>query len=291
MNIILGASGQVGSALAEKLIEKNEPVRAVIRDKEKAGNLERISIEVCIADYFDEKALKQALQGGDLIFVLTPETKKSEDILGDTKTLLKNYRSAIESSPIKKVVGLSSIGAQHASGTGNLQMSYMLEQAFSGMPVHQIFVRPTYYYSNWLPYLSTVREQGILPTFFPADLKITMISPIDVAEYIADIIARDMEGLQIYELEGPEAYSSIDVAKTFGEVLDRKIEARQIPRAEWKETLQQIGFTEDAIKNFIEMTEAVIDGKTRPERKGTKSVELPTTLKQYFKENLKHTIL
>lgn len=99
------------------MIKKDEPVRAVIRDKEKAGDLEKRGIEVRIADYFDEGALTNAVQGGNLIFVLTPETGKSEDVLDDTKTLLENYRSAIKSSQIKKVVGLSSIGAQHASGT------------------------------------------------------------------------------------------------------------------------------------------------------------------------------
>lgn len=287
MNIILGASGQVGSALAKKLIEKDEPVRAVIRDKQKTGDLESKGIEVRIADYFDEEALTNAVQGGDLIFLLTPETEKSEDVLGDTKTLLRNYRSAIESSQIKKVVGLSSIGAQHAGGTGNLQMSYMLEHTFDEMFVQQIFVRPAYYYSNWLGYLSTVRNEGVLPTFFPPDLKIPMAPPIDVAKYIADIITGDTEKSQIYELTGPEAYSSVDVAHVLGEILDCKVEAQQIPKNRWEETLQQIDFTEDVTKNLIKMTEAVIDGRARPERQGTNLVELPTTLKQYLRENLK----
>lgn len=286
MNIILGASGQVGSSVVEHLIGKDEPVRAVIRDKEKAEHLEKKGIEVRIADYFNEKALSEAVQGGDLIFLLTPETGESKDILGDTKRLLENYRSAIESSQIKKVIGLSSIGAQHASGTGNLQMSYMLEHAFTGLPVQQIFVRPSYYYSNWLPHLPTVKDQGILPTFFPTDLKITMVSPMDVAEFIAEVMINNVEGSQIYELEGP-AYSSIDVANTFEEILDRPVQAQQIPGTKWMETLQQIGFTEDAINNFVEMTEAVIEGKTTPERQGTIDVGMKTTLTQYFKENLK----
>lgn len=290
MNIILGASGQVGSALAENLIGKDKPVCAVIRNKKKAGDLEDKGIEVRIADYFDEKALTNAVQGGDLIFVLTPETEKSDDILGDTKTLLESYKSAIESSTIKKVVGLSSIGAQHPSDTGNLQMSYMLEHAFSEMPVQQIFVRPAYYYSNWLSYLPAVKEQGVLPTFFPTDLEISMVSPIDVAECIADIIVKNIDGSQIYELEGPKAYRPIDVAKTFEEILGRTVEAQEIPRTKWKETLQQIGFTEDAAQNLIEMTEAVIDGRAKPEGKGAKRIELSTTLKQYFKGNLKSTI-
>lgn len=286
MNVILGASGQVGSAITKNLIKNKEAVRAVIRNPKKTDDLERHGMEVRIANYFDLEALKDAVQDGDLIFVLTPETPKSEDVLGDTQTLLNNYRKAITSSGIDKIVGLSSIGAQHESGTGNLLMSYMLESAFTEIAIPQVYVRPAYYYSNWLPYLSVVKEQGILPTFFPVDQKIPMNSPMDVAEFIAAKIINGIEKSSVYELVGPKSLSSKDVANTFSQVLDRNVEAQQIPRERWKETLLQSGFTNDAAENLIAMTEAVIEEKAKPAGKGSGPVQLKTSLKQYLKENI-----
>lgn len=287
MNIILGASGQVGSAIADNLIKNNKPVRGVIRDPEKANDLENKGIEVRIADYFDLEALKKAVKDGELIFVLTPETASSEDVLGDTRTLLNNYRRAIESSEIRKIIGLSSIGAQHKKGTGNLRMSYMLEHAFGKMPIPQVFIRPAYYYSNWLMYLSAVQEQGMLPTFFPVNHKIPMISPMDVADFIADKIRNGIDKSAIYEVVGPESPSPKDVANIFGGILNSDVKAQQVPRERWKETLQQAGFTNDASQNLIEMTDAVINGYTTPEGKGSNPITLQTTLKQYLQEIIK----
>ena len=286
MNIILGASGQVGSAIVDFLIEKGEPVKGVVRDNRKAGDLKKKGAEVSIADYFDVKALKLALKGGDIVFLLTPESPTSEDIIGDTEKLLENYRVAIESSQIKKVVGLSSMGAQYSSETGNLQMSYMLEHAFSALPVEKIFVRPAYYYSNWLAYLSTAEEQGVLPTFFPEQLEIPMVSPIDVAEFLGEIITDESTDPKIYELKGPETYCSNDIADILSEVFSRDVKAYQIPQPTWRETILQFGFTENTAANLIEMIEAVIDGKTLPEENNT-LIELPTTFHSYLKGQIK----
>lgn len=287
MNIILGASGQVGASIADHLTKSNTPVRGVIRDPEKAVDLERKGIEVRIADYFDSEALKKAVKDGELIFVLTPETATSEDLLGDTQTMLNNYRKAIETSEINKIVGLSSIGAQHKSGTGNLLMSYMLEHAFSELSIPRVFIRPAYYYSNWLMYLSAVQEQGVLPTFFPVNQKLPMISPKDVSAFIADKITNGIEKSATYEIVGPEELSPNDVAGIFGEVLGCNVKAQQIPRERWKETLQQAGFTDDAAQNLIEMTDAVINGNTTPEEKGSNPITLQTTFKQYLEEMIK----
>jgi uncharacterized protein YbjT (DUF2867 family) len=279
MNIILGATGRVGSAIVDRLLNRNKPVKAVIHNPAKVAKFQQQGAQVAIADAFDLQELQSAFKDGSAVFVLTPETGSSHDVIGNTQAILDNYRAAIESSSIEKIVGLSSIGAQ--SEAGNLKMSALLERAFTGLKAQQIFIRPAYYYSNWMHYLDIAKEQGLLPTFYPVDLKIPMISPLDVAEFVADVLVEPIEDSPIYELESPQWYSSIDVAETMGEVLGRKVEASQIPRAEWDEQLAKISFMPNAIENFIEMTEAVIDGRTKPE--GNKiSVTMKTTLKQYL---------
>ncbi|WP_238882911.1 SDR family oxidoreductase [Clostridium sp. YIM B02551] len=149
MNIILGASGQIGSMLVDKLISKGQPVRAVIRNNFKAQELKDKGVEVVIANYFDLQDLKEAFHGGNKVFLLTPENPGCDNFLKETQMILNNYRQAISSSNITKIVGLSSNGAQHESGTGNLIASYMLEHTFSDFDnIEQIYVRPSYYFSN-----------------------------------------------------------------------------------------------------------------------------------------------
>ncbi|QHS60165.1 NmrA family NAD(P)-binding protein [Chitinophaga agri] len=286
MHIILGASGRVGSGIVAHLRKKGDSVKGIIRDEKKAPLLEKLGAKTAIADANDLPALVAAFQDGSTLFAITPETGHERNVLGETSDILENYRKALANSPIKKVVGLSSIGAQYESGTGNLVMSYLLEHAFTAMPVKQVFVRPAYYFSNWLMYMDTVRETGVLPTFFPVDLSIPMVAPEEVAAFTADVIHKEDEDGVIYELTGPASYSSNDVAKAFTAALGKEVKAVQIPRADWENTLRGIGFTTDAIRNFVEMTQAVISGKAIPQKEGTVQVELKATLSTYIQEHI-----
>ena len=286
MKIILGASGQVGSAIVEYLRMQNAQIKAVIRNREKANVLSNKGIQVEIADLFNLSALKDSLKDGDIIFVLTPEVIHSNDIITDTMRILNNLEIAIESSKIRRIVGLSSMGAQYSSGTGNLQMSYMLEHSFNNLEAHKIFIRPAYYFSNWLSYIPLVKEYGVLPTFFPIDLKIPMISPLDVAKFVGDILIKDFNESKIFEIQGPEVYSTKDVANELEEILNKKIEIQQIEKGKWEETIKQIGFSNDATKNLIKMIEAVINGKAVAENKNTSLITLETSLSEYFNANI-----
>ncbi|ACT92236.1 NmrA family NAD(P)-binding protein [Dyadobacter fermentans] len=286
-NIILGASGRVGSAVVARLVEKQAPVKGIVRNAEKAEALQATGADAAIADAHNLPALKVALRDGEALFALTPETGQEENVLGDTNDVLTNYRAALAAANIRKLVGLSSMGAQHREGTGNLVMSYMLEHAFDGLDLTRVFIRPAYYFSNWLGYLESAGETGVLPTFFPTDLKIPMICPSDVGHFAADVLLNDDRDRTIYEVSGPASYSSDDVAEAFEEVLGKKVKAQQIPRDQWAGTLQSIGFSKDGIRNFIEMTDAVISGKAGPQGNGTITAEMGTTLEAYLEQALK----
>ena len=286
MHIITGASGQVGSAVLAGLIKKGETVKGIIHDEKKANKLKKLGADVAIADSFDRQALTKALQGGSTLFAITPETLKADDVIADTKKILANYRDAVEASGVKKVVGLSSMGAQYGENSGNLLMSYLLERAFNGLDVQTTFIRPAYYLSNWMMYLPAIKENGVLASFYPVDLKIPMISPMDVAGYAADLLVKNDDNGKIYELLGPEYYSTQDVADAFANALGKDVKAEQIPRDKWEETLKTIGFSTDSIKNFIEMTELVITGDTNPQGNGTTILKASTTLQQYINEAL-----
>ncbi|ARC86213.1 trkA-N domain protein [Clostridium argentinense CDC 2741] len=284
MNIVLGATGQIGFMLANNLFKKGQPVRAVVRDEAKAYELKKIGIEVFVADYLDKEALIKAFHGGKTAFLLTPESPNPENYLDEVNLIIDNYREAIQASGINKIVGLSSMGAQHESDTGNLVASYLLEHAFSGLNIEQIFVRPAYYYSNWIGYLELIMAEGILPTFFPLEMKLPMISPIDVAEFLADVMIRETPQERIYEVCGPQDYSSLDIVRIFEKVLNKNVTLQQILPDEWESTLEQAGFTSDGAKNFMLMTKAVIDGRTKSDTPN------PVRLLMNFQRFLEQTV-
>ncbi|MGO3654484.1 MAG: SDR family oxidoreductase [Sphingobacterium sp.] len=82
MNIIVGASGQIGSHIVSQIIAKCLPCRAVVRDPSK---FQAESVDVRKADLFNQEELTDAFRGGTAVFVLTPENPDSNDILGETQ--------------------------------------------------------------------------------------------------------------------------------------------------------------------------------------------------------------
>jgi uncharacterized protein YbjT (DUF2867 family) len=285
MNIVLGATGQIGFMLANNLFKKGQPVRAVVRNNSKALELRRAGIEVFIADFLDKNSLIKAFHGGKTAFLLTPENPFSENQMDEVRQIIGHYLEAVQASGINKIVGLSSMGAQHKSDTGNLFASYLLEHAFSDLNVEQIFVRPAYYFSNWIAYLELIMTQGILPTFFPPKMKLPMVSPVDVAEFLTDMMIRNEPQKRIYEICGPHDYCSLDISKIIGSVLDKEVVLQQIPFDEWANTFAKAGFSTDGIKNLSLMTKAVIDGKTNSDNHSL--VRLFMDFRAYLEQTMK----
>lgn len=221
------------------------------------------------------------------MFLITPENPASKNVLEETAYLIDNYKHAVQINGIKRVVCLSSIGARIEANTGNILMSRMLEQSLDNLAIDKVFVRPAYYFSNWLAFMDTIRNSNSLPTFFPQHLKLDMNSPIDVAQFIASIIAEygSSTGKKIVELTGPVKYSSIDVAETFTKLFGKQINLQTIATEDWKQTLISAGFTEDTSANLMDMTQAVIDDIVVRENPAQVN-RLPTTLYSYLKDCL-----
>lgn len=284
MNIIVGASGQVGSYLTTRLFDKGIPAIAVVRNPEKVKDKK---FKVRQADLFDLDQVVNAFKGGTTAFLLTPENPSSNDIIKDTKKIIINFRKAVEENKIQRIVILSCIGAHIEGKTGNILMSRLLEKQFGDLNIEKIIIRPSYYFSNWLGYLSTIEQYGVLPTFFPEDLKVEMHSPLDLADFIADVIAKPLGQAKtiVYELVGPTKYSSFDIAKIFSTIFNKDVSIQSITNDKWKETLLSVGFTNNTADNLCDMTQAVVDGLTSPEYPN-RTIHLKTDFESYIKQQL-----
>lgn len=283
MDIVLGATGRVGSALVRALLANGRTVRAVVRNADKAARLQRVGADVAVADFADAGALRSAFSGGDSVFILTAEDPASHDGIAEGTAFLEMCREAMQAAGTKRIIGLSSSGAQHATGTGFLTLSYRMEHAFDGMAVEKTFVRPSYYYSNWMISLPLARESGVLPTFFPVDFAIPMIAPEDVARFAAAVFAGEVKAEMVHDITGPHSYTASDIARMLGEVIGREVRALPVPEPEWVETLTHVGFSPANARSMAEMTAATLSGLTAVERK---PIVLPTAFPDYARQYL-----
>ena len=238
MFIVSGATGQTGSAAAKTLLEKKLPVRIIVRNREKAADLEKLGAEAAVADLQDAEGLTEALKDGEVLYLMNPPAYQAEDQFAETEKIISAFQAAIQNSALEKIVVLSSIGSQLPSGTGNILTTYKLEQAFGDSKIPVTFVRAGSFMENWNGVLETAKTQGILPSFYqPLDKKIPQVASADIGRIVAESMLEKTTGKEIKELAGFWA-SPQETAEAFGKVSGKEIRAVPVPEEQWMDILK-----------------------------------------------------
>jgi uncharacterized protein YbjT (DUF2867 family) len=137
--------------------------------------------------------------------------------------------------------------------------------------------------SNWDMSLETAQTKGRVDTFFPADFKLPMVAPHDIAKLAAALLTDRSERVGLHYIEGPERYSASDVAGAFARALGRTVTAETVPQSQWIDTLRAVGFSDRAAESMAAMTRITLNEAELPDA----PVRGATTLRQYI-EDLVH---
>lgn len=262
MHIILGGTGQVGSATARALLDQGEEVTIVTRDATHGAALKSAGAKIAAADLRDVDALRAIFCGGKRAFLLNPPADPSTDTDTEERRNITAILEALKGSGLEKIVAQSTYGAFAGERCGDLTVLYAFERALLAGPIPAAINRGAYYMTNWTAMAESVRDSGVLPSFFPADLSLPMVAPADLGAAAARRLLSSVADVGIRHVEGPERYSAQDVAIAFAEALHRAVSVAVIPRGELEETFRRFGFSAQAAASYACMTKRLIDGKT-----------------------------
>lgn len=262
MFVILGGTGQVGSATARALLDEGQKVTIVTRDENHGKDLKDAGANIAVADIRDVDALRRIFQTGKRAFLLNPPADPSSDTDREERENVAAIMSALDKSGLEKVVAASTYGAFEGERCGDLTVLHEFEQALKRQVIPAAINRAGYYMSNWAGMAEPVRESGTLSSFFPADLSIPMVAPADLGKAAARRLMSGTDDVGVEHVEGPERYTANDVAAIFAKVMDRKVEVLEIARDALEETFREFGFSDEGAASYACMTRRMIDGKT-----------------------------
>lgn len=282
MYVVLGANGRAGGETARALIERGEAVRVVLRRKETGEAWTALGADVAIASIEDADAMAEALNGASGAFLLSPPPV-SGDPYARTEELGAALADAARRAHLPKAVVLSSIGAQHASGTGVIATLNRLEALLDGVAPATAFLRPGYFVEAWGDVAETAMSQSVLPTFLEPAQRIPMVSTADVGRAAASLLIEEWTGKRIVELGGPEDWSADDVATAFTEVLGRPVASAAVPSDRRAALLAEAGVTGDVASALLGMYDGIASGlvtyhKDSEHRRG--AIPLTTAIKR-----------
>lgn len=233
MYAITGITGQVGAALARSLLAADQGVRAVVRDRGKAGAWARLGCEVAVAEQSDTTALVEAFQGAEGVFVLLPPVFDPAPGFPEAGALIESLRQALVRARPQKVVALSTIGAD-AAQPNLLNALRTMEQSFASLPMPVTYLRAAWFMENASWDLAAAKDGLIRSYLQPLDRRIPMISTGDVGRTAAALLQERWEGQRVVELESAQRVSPNDLAAAFSKALGHPVRAEAVPREQWE---------------------------------------------------------
>jgi uncharacterized protein YbjT (DUF2867 family) len=269
---VLGATGKTGKVTAERLLAAGISVRAVGRSAENLAPLVKSGAQPVIADATRAPELTVALRGADAAYILVPPNYGTNDLLAFYDQVNGAVATAIVESGVRRVVYLSSLGADLPSGTGPIVGLHRGEERLKALPgLDLLFLRPGYFYENNFGALGLVKQQGINGGAMAPNTLIVTLSARDIGEAAASALAkRDFTGTSVRELFGPRDLSMAEATSILGGKIGKPdLKYVQFPEPDFVAGMKAAGFSEHVGHKFAEMSRALDEDKIVAHQKRT----------------------
>jgi len=287
MYVVLGASGNSGSVVANTLLDHGKRVRVVGRDAKKSEPFASRGAEAIVADASNAEALTKAFAGMEGVYAMTPPHLTSDNYRVEQDQITESVATAIEATGVKYVVTLSSIGADKAEKTGPVVGLHNMEARFADIAeINVLHLRAGYFMENVLPQASVIREFGMMAGPVRADLPLPMIDTKDIGAFAAQALLHfNFTGQTTHELLGQRDITYTELARIIGTAIGRPALAYiQLPPEQVIMALTQMGISRNVAGLICEMAEALNNGHMRALEARSESNTTPTSFESFMQE-------
>lgn len=232
--LISGASGANGSELAKIFSSRGVPVRAMVRDKSRAGEILLPGVEIVEGDFDAPATISAALQGIERAFLLSPSSENAEK-------QQVGFVEAAKSSGVKHIVKLSQVGASSVSSQRFLRYHGVVEDTIRASGLSFTFLQPNLFMQGLLNFASTIQSQNAF--YAPAgEGKISVVDVRDIARVGFTALTQTGHDGKSYRITGPQSLTHAEMAAQLSESVGRNIRFVDVPPAAMRDSLLKIGF-------------------------------------------------
>lgn len=293
MIIITGATGNIGSKTAAKLLAKGKHVKVIARNADKLKELEAQGAKIAIGDLHDANFLTNEFKGAEAVFLIVPPNLQAENIAKHQDAVGEAQVEAIKRSGVKNVVFISSQGAQDIENTGVVAGLGRQEMRLNKLPedVNVLNIRASYFMENLFNQIGVIKGMGIMGSPVKGDLKMGMIATQDIAHFAAENLdALNFKGKNTVDLHGDRDYDHHEVASIVGEAIGKPgLPYVEFPFEDNKKALLEYGISESVADGFNDMYRGINSGlfgiSKRTEHSTTK-----TTLEDFTNSVFKYAM-
>jgi uncharacterized protein YbjT (DUF2867 family) len=164
MLLLTGATGQVGSALLDRLLAEGVSVRCLVRDPRRLG-ARRVRVQIALGDLADPPSFRNAMRGVDTVVHLAAAIRDQprgsiEELVG-----IATWRmvQAAERAGVERFLFFSAIGASTHSRARFMRAKALAEQAVREAQLRSIVLSPSIVYAPGDSWLTLLERLALLP--------------------------------------------------------------------------------------------------------------------------------
>lgn len=290
--IVTGSLGNISKPLVVQLIKQGHQVTVVSSSAVRKSEIEQLGAKAAIGEITDRIFLTNAFEGQDAAYCMIPPFNffgdQNVNYREQALNISTNYVQAIQKADIKKVVHLSSVGAEKQAGAGVLVFHYIAENVFKELPpdITVTHLRPASFDYNLYAFMDMIKGKGFLEGFIGKLLylkhyglkgllkgysgiilsnyggadKIAWVSPIDIASAITEEIGSPQKGRKVRYVASEELTCQ-EIATILGNAIGKPyLKWVLISDGQMKDAFIKIGASDKIAKEFTEMNVAMHDG-------------------------------
>lgn len=186
MIVVTGANGELGRAIAERLIERvpAAQVGVSVRDPEKAQALRERGVRVRQGTFTDPESLRQSFQGASQVLFVSSGTRA-----GDTMTQHRTAIDAARACGVRRIVYTSHMGASETSEFPPMRNHAATEVLLRDSGLAFTALRHGFYASSALLFMGRALETGEL--LAPQDGPVSWTAHADLADAAVSVLTHE----------------------------------------------------------------------------------------------------
>lgn len=287
MSIVITApTGHIGSKLVQDLLAQNADLTLIARNPTKLSDDVRNRTTVKQGDQTDAAFVREATQGAEALFWLSPPNYTSPSLRDYFATLQTAATEAITANSIPYVVFVSSWG-NGSPNLGIVSFSYEMENALNATGANVLSLRCGSFMENFLMQLSVLKSQEAWYGLNSPEATAPYVATQDIAAVAAEkLLHREWQGQLYQAVLGAADLSLTEAASVLSEATGKPLRYVQVPSEAVYQQLLQTGASDDVAKNIVAMYEGFEREQENTEPR-TSEATTPTTLAEWSRSVLK----
>ena len=282
--VITGATGHVGSVIANKLLDLKKRVRVIGRVGDRLKAFTNRGAEAAVGSLEDAGFTRKALEGANVVLAMIPSNFTVKGFRAYQNRVSDALVSAIKDNKVDYVVTVSGVGANFPEGTGPTNGLYDLEQKLNKLGMANVLhLRCAGFMENNLLSIGMIKSMNANGAALRPDLAIPMIATQDIGEVAARRLANlDFKGNSVLELLGPRDLTMNELTTVLGRAIGKpELKYIQFSYEDFKKAMMGMGASEDLAGLYMEMFRGLNEGKIKPTQPRSPQTTTPTTIEAF----------